>query len=96
MSTRGCAAATSFLKWRSVPNGVAAAASSRTSTSRLPTVTEPMPKAGRAWVRPARAINSYAAVRLRVAEFSASNDEPPAATAMAAQARTGTMMSDCV
>ncbi len=47
MSTRGCDASMSFLKWSSVPNGVDAAASSRTSTSRLPTVTEPMPKGGR-------------------------------------------------
>ena len=39
ISTRGCAVAISFLKWSSVPNGVTCAASSRTSTSRLPTVT---------------------------------------------------------
>jgi hypothetical protein len=58
IKTHGCDASISFLKWRSVPNGVEAAASSRTSTSRLPTVTEPIPKAGRVWVRPARAISS--------------------------------------
>ena len=58
MSTRGCAVAMSFLKCSSVPNGVVCAASSRTSTSRLPTMTEAMPNGGRVWVSPARAISS--------------------------------------
>jgi hypothetical protein len=47
----------SFLKCKSVPNGVRAAGSSRTSTSRLPIVTWEMPKGGRVWVRPAREIS---------------------------------------
>ena len=57
-STRGCASAMSFLKCSSVPKGVTSAASSVTATSRLPTVTLSMPKGGRAWVSPARAISS--------------------------------------
>ena len=57
-STRGWATATSFLKCNSVPNGVRAAGSSRTSTSRLPTLTWEMPKGGRVCVRPAREISS--------------------------------------
>ncbi len=58
ISTRGCAVSISFLKRSSVPKGVTCAASSRTSISRFPTVTLSMPKGGRVWVSPARAISS--------------------------------------
>ena len=54
-STRGCAASMSFLKCSSVPNGVTCAASSRTATSRLPTMTwvdaERRPRVGEAGAR---------------------------------------------
>ena len=48
----------SFLKCSSVPNGVVSAALSCTATSRLPTLTLSIAKAGRAWVSPARAMIS--------------------------------------
>src|SRR4051812_22203005 len=41
-SMRGCGVAMSFLKCRSVPNGVAKTASSVTGTSRFPTITAPI------------------------------------------------------
>src|SRR5262249_47639999 len=50
--TRGCGVSTSFLKCKSVPNGVVSAACSWIATSRLPTVTPSIPKAGPAWVSP--------------------------------------------
>ena len=56
--TRGCATSMSFWKCSSVPNGVTCAATSRTSTSRLPTMTLSMPNGGRVWVRRAREISS--------------------------------------
>ena len=56
--TRGCTVAMSFLKCRSVPNGVLCAVSSCTSTSRLPTMTLSMANGGRVCVSPARAISS--------------------------------------
>ena len=54
----------SFLKWSSVPNGVTSVASSVTTTSRRPTLTESMPHGGRSWVRPTRPSSSYPAVEV--------------------------------
>ena len=95
--TRGCAWSMSFLKCSSVPNGVTSASSSRTCTSRLPTLTWSIPKGGRAWVRPARAISSYAAVRLRKFAVPVMSDSgwPIALRADAASMRTGAIRSDC-